>query len=68
MTFADLQTDCQLDQVSEALHALLGDTPSQHDYIALCRAVRVIVDALEEAHIDWPLPGWNVARGVVRAA
>ena len=68
MFFADLPTDDQLDRVSEALQALLGDTPSQKDYIALCKAAREIVDALEDSHVDWPLPGWSVTRGVVRAA
>jgi hypothetical protein len=55
MPFADLPTDDQLDQVSDTLQVLLGDNPSQRDYIVLCRVARSIVEA-EEAVMTWPKP------------
>jgi hypothetical protein len=59
MPFSDRSSDDQLDQVSEALQLLLGEDPSQQDYIALCRATRTIVEALEDAIIARPLLGWK---------
>jgi hypothetical protein len=59
MAFADLPLDAQLDSVSDALHALLGDAPSKLDYILLCRATRSIIEALEVAIVNSPLPGWS---------
>jgi hypothetical protein len=59
MAFADLPLDDQLDSVNDALHSLLGDTPSKMDYILLCRATRSIIEALEVAIVTSPLPTWS---------
>jgi hypothetical protein len=45
--FAELSDDDQLDQVSEALQSLLGNHPSQQDYLALCQAARGVALLLE---------------------
>lgn len=67
MAFAALPIEEQQDQVSAALQALLGDTPSTLDDMMLCHAARDIAIALEIAMVERPLPTWG-AGDVVSAA